>query len=97
MLQADFVVLKVLKDEADDAHDFFARPEIEDLGDVLDHVQLEVLEHGHGILVVTEDPEAAADIVSDLSVTLAGLSQKLLKDVKATVSDEDRGQLIQLE
>ena len=71
VLHADLVILQVLEDEADDADNFFARPEIENLGNVLDHVELEVLEDAEGLRVVAEDPEAAADIVGDLSVALA--------------------------
>ena len=97
MLHADFVFLEVFEDKANDANNFFARPEIENLSDILNDVQLKVLEHGHSILVIAKNPEAAADIVGNLSIALASRSKQLLQDFEAAVSNEDGGQLIDLE
>lgn len=70
MLHADFIIFEIFEDKAYDTHNFFACPEIQDFSYVFNHVQLEVLEMHQCILVVAEDPEAAADIVGDLSIRL---------------------------
>jgi len=97
MLEADLILFQVLEDEADNADNLLTSPEIEDLGNVLNHVELEVLEHRHSILVVGENPEAAANIVGNLGVSLARLSQEFLEDVEATVFNEDSSKLVNLE
>lgn len=80
MLKADLVLLQVVKDEADHAHDLLFVGEVENLGDVLNDVQLEVLEEVQSEFVITEDPERAEDVVSNLSILLTLTDQELVED-----------------
>jgi len=57
MLEANIVVLQVAEDKADHANNLLFVGEVKNLGDVLNHVQLEILEQVHGELVVAENPE----------------------------------------
>ena len=97
MLHADLVILQVLEDEADDANNLLLGPEIEHLCDILDHVELKVLEVRHSILVIAENPEAAANVVSDLGIVLAITSQEALECTKAIVSDKDSSEFVEFE
>lgn len=80
MLKAYLVLLQVVEDEADHAHDLLFVGEVENLGDVLNDVQLEVLEEVQSEFVITEDPERAEDVVSDLSILLTLTDQELVED-----------------
>lgn len=95
MLHADLVILQVLEDEADDAYNLLLSPEIEYLCNILDHVQLKVLEVRHSIFVIAENPEAAANVVSDLGIVLAVGSQEFLECIKAIVSDKDSSKFVE--
>ena len=57
MLEANIVVLQVAEDKADHANNLLFVGEVKNLGDVLNHVQLEILEQVHGELVVAENPK----------------------------------------
>jgi hypothetical protein len=52
VLQADLVVFDVVEELADDAHDLLVIEEVQDLGHVLDDVQLKVTKLLHRRLVV---------------------------------------------
>ena len=97
MLKANLIVLQIVKDEADHAHDLFLVREVKNLRDVLHDVQLEVLEQVHGKLVVAEDPEAAAHVVSDLSILLTFVDQQFVEDHEAALVDELLRQLVDSE
>ena len=97
MFHADLVILQVLEDEADDADNLLLGPEIEYLCDILDHIELKVLEVRHSILVIAENPEAAANVVSDLGIVLAVVSQESLKCIKAIVPDKDSSEFVEFE
>ncbi len=55
---------------------------------MLDHVHGEVLELGQGKLVIAQNPEAAAYIVCDLSISLAFFLEKADKSLETTLLDE---------
>ena len=97
VLKADLIVLEVEEDVADHAHDLLLVREIQNLCDVLDHVQTEVLEQVQRESVVAQDPEACADVVGDLSVLLTVLLEYLHQDVEAAVLDELLGELVDFE
>ena len=98
MLEANIIILQVVEDEADHANNLLFVGEIEDLGDVLDHVKGEVLEVLHGEFVVTKDPEAAADVVGDLGILLAvSAGEELLEHGEATLLDESFSQFVDFE
>lgn len=94
MFKANLIILQIVKDQADHAHDLLFVREVEDLGDVLDEVQLEVLEQMDGELVMAKDPERAADVVSDLTVLLALVDEQRAQCHEATLLDELFGNLI---
>ena len=77
-----------VEDAANHTHDLLFVREVEDLGDVLDHVEFEVLEQRQGEAVVAEDPEAACDVVGDLGVFLALVQEELLQNVESTLLHE---------
>jgi len=97
VFEADCVVLQVEEDVADHAHDLFFVEKVQNLRDVLDHVQLEVLKQVQGKRVVAQDPEAAAHVVGDLSVGLALVEQQSLQALEAAVVDEVLGEFVELE
>ena len=45
---------------------------------MLNHIQFEVLEQGQREFVVAQDPEAACDVIGNLSVFLALLKEQFL-------------------
>lgn len=98
VLEANLVILQVVEDQADHTDNLLFVGEIEDLGNVLDDVQLEVLEVLQGELFETKNPEAAADVVGDLGVLLAvSTCEKLLEHVEASLLHERFGELVDLE
>ena len=86
-----------MEEHADDAHNLFLVEEVEDLGHMLNDVKLEVSEAIHGEVVVRQDPQGAAHIVSNLAIGEAILLKNGLEDQETSLIDEDLGQLIDLE
>ena len=88
MLQANLIVLQIVENKADHAHDLLLVREVENLCNVLDNVQLEVLEQVHRKLVIAENPETAANVVCDLSILLTLVDEQLVEDHEASLVDE---------
>ncbi len=98
MLKADLVVLQVVENEANHADSLLFVAEVKDFSDVLNHIEGEVLEASQSEFVVTEDPEAAADVVGDLWVLVALWGdQHLLEVVEPAVLNESLGDLVDLQ
>lgn len=98
MLKADLIIFQVLENEADHTHNLLFVVEIEDLSNVLDHVQLEVLEVCQGKLVIRQDPEATAYVVGDLRFLLDEFTvEEFMQDVEASLADEVLGQFVDTE
>ena len=94
MLKTNLIVLQVVKNEADHSHDLLLVREVKNFGNMLDDIQFKVLEQVHRELVIAENPEAAADIVCDLSILLALVDEQFVKDHEAAFVDELLSELV---
>ena len=97
MFEAKRIILQVEEDLSDHAHNLLFVVEVKDFRDVLNHVQLEVLELRQSKLVVAQDPEAAADVVGDLSISFAVVDQDVSQSVEASLLNELLCDLVDLE
>jgi len=97
VLEGERVVFQVIEHHADDAHNLLFVEVIEDFGDVLDDAELEVSEVLHGGIEGSQDPEAAAHVVGDLTVLNALVHEHSLVDHHALASNELFGELVGLE
>jgi hypothetical protein len=97
VLQAERIILQVEENHANHAHDLLFVGEVEDFGDMLDHVHWEILEHRQRKLVRAQDPEAAAHIVCNLGLLLALFEQELSEHLKSALVDKLLSDLIDLQ
>jgi len=86
-----------IEKKADNSHNLLLVEEIEDFGDVLDDVELEVGESLDGFMVGGDNVQGAHNVVGDLAILNALVLEKLLVGVEATVPDEELGELVSLE
>ena len=97
MFKAELVVFQIVKHHADDTHNLFFVEVIENFRDMLNDVKLEVSERIHSKVMVSQDPQRAAHVVSDLSVFNTLLLKHLMEDGHSSSVDELPGKLVFLE
>ena len=97
MFKAELIVFQIVKHHADDTHNLFFVEVIENFRDMLNNVKLEVSERIHSKVMVSQDPQRAAHVVSDLSIFNTLLLKHLVEDGHSSSVDELPGKLVFLE
>ena len=91
------VVFQIVKHHADDTHNLFFVEVIENFRDMLNDIKLEVSERIHSKVMVSQDPQRAAHVVSDLSVFNTFLLKHLVEDGHSSSVDKLPGKFVLLE